>query len=60
MWVNDTVVAVSKATRGRGSFSTTITLIEGENTIEIVAAQGKEGKWKNMVHKTVTVTYAPK
>jgi len=60
MWLNDTIVAVTKTTRGRGAFSTTIALIEGENTIEIVAAQGKEGKWKNVMSRTVTVTYSPK
>ena len=59
VWVNDTIVAVTKARTG-GNFSTAITLIEGENTIKIVAAQGKADKWKNVVGKTVTVTYSPK
>jgi len=60
VWVNDKIAAIKKQTRGTGIFSTTITLIEGENVIEVTAAQGKEGKWKNVVGKTVTITYTPK
>lgn len=61
VWVNDTIVAVTKArTGGRGIFSTNVDLNEGENTINIVAARGKEGDWKDVVSKTVTVTYSPK
>ena len=61
VWVNDTKVAVTKArTGGKGNFSAEIDLVEGPNTINIVAARGKEGDWKDVVSKTVTVTYAPK
>ena len=58
VWVNDNIVTVEKYARAI-LFSTEIDLNEGENTIEIVAAQGKEGKWKNVVGTTVTVTYTP-
>jgi len=61
VWVNDTIVAVTKAkTGGRGNFSTNVDLNEGDNTINVVAARGKEGDWKEVVDKTVTVTYSPK
>ena len=61
VWVNDTIVAVTKArTGGRGNFSTNVELNEGENTINVVAARGKEGAWKDIVDRTVTVTYTPK
>ena len=61
VWVNDTIVAVTKArTGGKGNFSTNVELNEGENTINVVAARGKEGDWKDVVSKTVTVTYTPK
>lgn len=61
VWVNDTIVAVTKArTGGRGNFSAEIDLVEGPNTVNIVAARGKEGDWKDVVSKTVTVTYTPK
>ena len=60
VWVNDTIVAVSKATKGRGFFLTEVILAEGENTINVVAARGEEGKWKEVVGGTVTVTYTPK
>ena len=56
VWVNDRIVPVTKAK----AFSTAIILIEGENTINVVAARGKEGKWKDVVDRTVTVTYTPK
>ena len=55
VWVNDTMVAVGK----KGYYSTMVELTEGENTINVVAARGKEGKWKNAVGRTVTVTYSP-
>lgn len=56
VWVNDTIVPVSKG----GTYSTNIELAEGENTINIVAARGKAGKWKNVISRTITVTYNPK
>jgi len=55
VWVNDRIVPVTKAK----AFSTAIILIEGENTINVVAARGKEGNWKDIVDETVTVTYTP-
>ena len=55
VWVNDSIIAVSK----KGYFSTEVTLTSGENAIEIVAARGKAGKWKNVIGRTVTVTYTP-
>ena len=55
VWVNDTIVTVSK----KGYYSTIVELTEGENTINVVAARGKEGKWKDVVGRTVTVTYSP-
>ena len=58
VWVNDTVATVKKAGR-KIYFSAPVTLEEGENTIKVVAAQGKAGKWKNVISKTVTVTYSP-
>jgi len=61
VWVNDTIVAVTKArTGGRGNFSTNVVLNEGENTINVVAARGKEGDWKDVVARTVTVIHSPK
>lgn len=61
VWVNDTIVALEKTkTGGRGMFSREVDLVEGENTINIVAARGKEGDWKDTMSKTVTVTYSPK
>lgn len=56
VWVIDSIVAVSS----KGYYSTEVTLTEGENAIKVTAARGKEGKWKNVVSKTVTVTYSPK
>jgi hypothetical protein len=41
------------------TFATTVTLSEGENIIEVIAAQGKTDKWKNIVTRKVTVTYTP-
>ena len=55
VWVNDTIVTVSK----KGTYLTELGLAEGENTIEVVAARGKEGNWKGVVGRTVTVTYSP-
>lgn len=55
VWVNDSIVAVSK----KGLYLTEVTLTEGENIIKVVAARGKEGKWKDAVGRTVTVTYSP-
>lgn len=57
VWVNDTIVAVGKARGGMAFFSTEVTLAEGENTINVVAARGEEGDWKEVVGKTVVVTY---
>ena len=56
VWVGGTKVTVSN----KGYYSTNVELAEGENTIKVTAAQGKEGKWKNVVDETVTVTYSPK
>ena len=56
VWVNDVQVAsVSK----KGYYSAEVTLTEGENTIKVVAAQGKPGKWKKVIGREVTVTYSP-
>lgn len=55
VWVNDTIVAVSK----KGYYSTKVELAEGENTVKATAARGKPGKWKDVVERTVTLTYAP-
>lgn len=60
VWVNDVTVAVGRARRGKALFSTEITLTKGENTINVVAARGKEGDWKEVVGKTVVVTYNPR
>ncbi|MFC1915731.1 hypothetical protein ACFLW4_03455 [Chloroflexota bacterium] len=70
VWVNDTIVAVTKVggikgfvnynILAKGHFSTNIDLNEGENIIIIVAAKGEEGNWKEAVGSTVTVTYNPK
>jgi len=59
VWVNDVIVAVGKARRGMASFLTEVTLTEGENAINVVAARGKEGDWKEVVGKMVVVTYSP-
>ena len=55
VWVNDTIVTVSK----KGYYSTKLELAEGENIIKVVAARGKPDKWKEVVDRTVTVTYGP-
>jgi len=55
VWVNDTIVTVSKK-----YYSTKLELAEGENTIKVTAARGKPDKWKDVVERTVTVTYTPK
>ena len=55
VWVNDTIVTVSK----KEYYSTKLELAEGENTIKVVAARGKPGKWKDVVNRTATVTYTP-
>jgi len=60
VWVNDAQVAVTKTRSGTGYISTTIELNEGENPIRVVAARGKPDKWKDVVEKTVTVTYGSK
>jgi len=61
VWVNGVVVEVRKArTGGNGNFSAEVDLVEGPNTINIVAARDKEGEWKDIVSKTITVTYTPK
>lgn len=59
VWVNDAIVAVGKARRGKAFFSTEIILTDGENAINVVAARGKEGDWKEVVGKTVVITYSP-
>ena len=53
VWVNDSTVGVSK----QGNFSILIELAEGENTIKVTAARGKPDKWKDVIERTVTVTY---
>lgn len=53
VWVNDSMVEVSK----QGNFSANLELAEGENTIKVTAARGKPDKWKDVVERTVTVTY---
>ena len=58
VWINDYVVILTKHPR-TATFTTTFDLSEGENVIKVTAAQGKEGKWKNVVVRTVTVTYQP-
>ena len=55
VWVNDAIVAVSK----KGYYSTNLELAEGENEIKVVAARGEPDKWKDVVGRTVTVTYTP-
>ena len=59
VWVNDVTVAVGKARRGIALFSTEVTLADGENTINVVAARGKEGDWKEVVGKKLVITYSP-
>ncbi|OGO21819.1 MAG: hypothetical protein A2Z28_08110 [Chloroflexi bacterium RBG_16_51_9] len=56
VWVNDNVVVVTKYPK-TASFTTTIDLIEGENTIKVTAARGKPDNWKDVIERTVTVTY---
>jgi hypothetical protein len=60
VWVNDAIVALGKFRRGRAFFSTEVTLTEGPNAINVVAALGKEGDWEEIVGKTVVVTYSPR
>lgn len=60
VWINDAIVAVGKAKRGKAFFTTEILLTEGENVINVVAARGKEGDWEEVVGKTIVVTYSPK
>jgi hypothetical protein len=60
VWVNDVIVAVRKASGGTALFSTEVTLAEGKNTINVVAARGKEGAWEEVVGRTVVVTYSPR
>jgi len=61
VWVNDSIVTVKKYSKGGGWFSTKVDLNEGENTIKVTAARGyKKGTWKEVVDRTVTVTYSPK
>jgi len=58
VWVNDTVVAVTKyKTRSGGYISTNFDLNEGENIIKVTAAKGKPGNWKETVDRTVIITY---
>ena len=59
VWLNDYVMTLSKSTR-TASFTTTLELIAGENIITVTAARGKPDKWKDVVVRTVTVTYSPK
>jgi len=59
VWVNDVVVTVRKYSKGGGYISTKLDLNEGENTIKVMAARGyKKGTWKEVVERTVTVTYS--
>ena len=61
VWVNDAEIAVTKYKSGAGYVSTKVDLSEGENTIKVVAARGyKKGQWKDVVERTLTVTYTPK
>ena len=60
VWVNDVMVALGKPRRGVAFFSTEVTLTEGENAINVVAARGKEGEWEEVVGKKVVITYNPK
>ncbi|OGO21026.1 MAG: hypothetical protein A2144_10990 [Chloroflexi bacterium RBG_16_50_9] len=58
LWINDYVMTLTKTTRN-ATFATTLELVEGENTITVTAARGKPDKWKDIVARTVTVTYSP-
>ena len=58
VWLNDYVMTLSKSAK-TATFTTTLELFEGENTIKVTAARGKPDKWKDVVAKTVTVTYSP-
>jgi len=61
VWVNGVPQVVKKPTRGLPYFSTKIDLVEGENTTRFMAARGyKKGNWKEVVERTVTVTYTPR
>jgi hypothetical protein len=59
VWVNDAIVPVGKARKGASYFSTHLILTEGENTINVVAARGEEGAWREVIGETVVVTYNP-
>jgi len=60
VWVNDVEVPVTK-TRTGGYVTTNVDLVEGENTIKVVAARNlKKGEWKDVIERTATVTYKPK
>jgi len=59
VWVNDAIVPVGKSRKGVSYFSTYLTLSEGENTIDVVAARGEEGAWSEVVGETLVVTYNP-
>lgn len=58
VWVDGSRVTLKKS-KTTDTFATTVTLSEGENIIEVIAAQGKTDKWKNIVTRKVTVTYTP-
>lgn len=60
VWVNDTVVAITKYRAGGGYISTKLDLNEGENSIKVTAARGKPDKWKDVIERTMSVTYSPK
>ena len=58
VWVNDTPCPVSK----NRYYSTGLDftgLETGTYTINVVAAKGKPNQWKEVVARTVTVTYTP-
>jgi len=58
VWLNNYVMTLSKGAK-TATFTTTLELVEGENTITVTAARGKPDKWKDVVASTVTVTYSP-
>ena len=58
VWLNDYEMTLSKSSRS-ATFATALELMEGENVITVTAARGKPDKWKDVVARTVTVTYKP-
>ena len=57
VWVNDYEVVLTKYPK-TAVFTTTIDLSEGENTIKVTAARGKPDKWKDVIERTIIVTYS--